>query len=269
MVCWVLPRHRLYGKEEIHSGRPPSTPRIKSLRRTRFCRQNEQRSSHSLVAKDRKTASFDANRIMGSWWKHRHHALWHAPTATTASREGHARPDSTRPSHPPPPPPPLPVCGRAVGADVATAPVPEETRGAAGARGRAAARRPPPRRRAAAARRGGAPPRPRPAARAPLPPAPRASRRGPPGGRRRRLPTWQPAPRRWPRAAAARGAPPCRRPPVVGVARAAAAGGAPPPWTRGGRRARRWWPPGGGALPLAGGVGGRARARPTVRAGGS
>ena len=63
MVCWVLPRHRLNGKEEIYSGRPPSTPRIESLRRTRFCRQNEQRCSHSLVAEDRKTASFDANRI--------------------------------------------------------------------------------------------------------------------------------------------------------------------------------------------------------------
>jgi len=60
MVCWVLPRHRLNGKEEIYSGRPPSTPRIKSLRRTRFCRQNEQRRSHSLVAEDRKTASFEA-----------------------------------------------------------------------------------------------------------------------------------------------------------------------------------------------------------------
>ena len=63
MVCWVLPRHRLYGKEEIYSGRPPPTPRIKLLRRTRSCRQNEQRSSHSLVAEDRKTASIDANRI--------------------------------------------------------------------------------------------------------------------------------------------------------------------------------------------------------------
>jgi len=63
MVCWVLLRHRLYGKEEIYSGRPPSTPRIKSLRRTRSCRQNEQRRSHSLVAEDRKTASIDANRI--------------------------------------------------------------------------------------------------------------------------------------------------------------------------------------------------------------
>jgi len=63
MVCWVLPRHRLYGKEETCSGRPPSTPWIKSLRKTRSCRQNEQRSSHSLVAEDRKTASIDANRI--------------------------------------------------------------------------------------------------------------------------------------------------------------------------------------------------------------
>ena len=63
MVCWVLPPHRLYGEEEIYYGRPPSIPRTKSLHRTHFCRQNEQRSSHSLVAEDRKTASFDANRI--------------------------------------------------------------------------------------------------------------------------------------------------------------------------------------------------------------
>jgi len=58
-----LPRHRLYGKEDIYSGRPPSSLRTNGLRRTRFCRQNEQRSSYSLVAEDRKTASFDANRI--------------------------------------------------------------------------------------------------------------------------------------------------------------------------------------------------------------
>jgi len=63
MVCWVLPRHRLHGKEEIYSVRPPSTPMIKRLRRTRVFRQNEQRSSQSLVAEDRKTASFDAIRI--------------------------------------------------------------------------------------------------------------------------------------------------------------------------------------------------------------
>jgi len=40
MVCWVLPRHRLYGQEEMYYGRPPSIPRIKSLPRTRSCRQN-------------------------------------------------------------------------------------------------------------------------------------------------------------------------------------------------------------------------------------
>ena len=63
IVCWVLLRRRLYGKEETCSWRPPSTLRMKRLRRTRSCRQNEQRSSHSLVVEDRKTASIDANRI--------------------------------------------------------------------------------------------------------------------------------------------------------------------------------------------------------------
>jgi len=63
MVCWVLPRHRLYGQKELLYGRPPSAPKIKSLRRTRSCRQNEQRSSHSIVAEDRKTVSIDANGI--------------------------------------------------------------------------------------------------------------------------------------------------------------------------------------------------------------